>query len=251
MSKFKYLKISKSIKIRYLKNNFKKNPYVVFLHGFMSDLEGEKPKKLKKFCDKKKIGFLGIEYSGHGKSTGKFTNGNISKWSHQVRFTIKKIIKKNNFIIVGSSMGSWISIKQFEYFRKQIKGFIGIGSAPEFLEKVMWKKFSKKMKKETIKNGVYNLKHGGFEYPITYQLIKDGRKNKVLNKKIYTKIPVTLFHGSKDEAVSAVYSKKLIKIFKSAQKKVLIIKGGDHSLFSVKYQKKIINELQNIINQTN
>tara|TARA_B100000405_G_scaffold15455_1_gene12491 strand:- start:85 stop:840 length:756 start_codon:yes stop_codon:yes gene_type:complete len=251
MSKFKYLKISKSIKIRYLKNNFKKNPYVVFLHGFMSDLEGEKPKKLKKFCDKKKIGFLGIEYSGHGKSTGKFTSGNISKWSHQVKFTIKKIIKKNNFILVGSSMGSWISTKQFEYYKKQIKGFIGIGSAPEFLEKVMWKKFSKKMKKETIKNGVYNLKHGGFEYPITYQLIKDGRKNKVLNKKIYTKIPITLFHGSKDEAVSAVYSKKLIKIFKSAQKKVLIIKGGDHSLFSIKYQKKIINELQNIINQTN
>ena len=251
MSKFKYLKISKSIKIRYLKNNFKKNPYVVFLHGFMSDLEGEKPKKLKKFCDKKKIGFLGIEYSGHGKSTGEFTNGNISKWSHQVKFTIKKIIKKNNFILVGSSMGSWISTKQFEYYKKQIKGFIGIGSAPEFLEKVMWKKFSKKMKKETIKNGVYNLKHGGFEYPITYQLIKDGRKNKVLNKKIYTKMPITLFHGSKDEAVSAVYSKKLIKIFKSAQKKVLIIKGGDHSLFSIKYQKKIINELQNIINQTN
>ena len=251
MSKFKYLKISKSIKIRYLKNNFKKNPYVVFLHGFMSDLEGEKPKKLKKFCDKKKIGFLGIEYSGHGKSTGKFTNGNISKWSHQVKFTIKKIIKKNNFILVGSSMGSWISTKQFEYYKKQIKGFIGIGSAPEFLEKVMWKKFSKKMKKETMKNGVYNLKHGGFEYPITYQLIKDGRKNKVLNKKIYTKIPITLFHGSKDEAVSAVYSKKLIKIFKSAQKKVLIIKGGDHSLFNVKYQKMIINELQNIINQIN
>ena len=251
MSKFKYLKISKSIKIRYLKNNFKKNPYVVFLHGFMSDLEGEKPKKLKKFCDKKRIGFLGIEYSGHGKSTGKFTSGNISKWSHQVKFTIKKIIKKNNFILVGSSMGSWISTKQFEYYKKQIKGFIGIGSAPEFLEKVMWKKFSRKMKKETIKNGVYNLKHGGFEYPITYQLIKDGRKNKVLNKKIYTKIPITLFHGSKDEAVSAVYSKKLIKIFKSAQKKVLIIKGGDHSLFNIKYQKKIINELQNIINQTN
>ncbi len=251
MSKYKYLKISKSIKIRYFKNNFKKNPYVVFLHGFMSDLEGEKPKKLKKFCDKKRIGFLAIEYSGHGKSTGKFTNGNISKWSHQVKFTIKKIIKKNNFILVGSSMGSWIATKQFKYFKKQIKGFIGIGSAPEFLEKVMWKKFSKKMKKATMKNGVYNLKHGGFEYPITYQLIKDGRKNKVLNKKIYTKVPISLFHGSKDEAVSAVYSKKLIKIFKSAQKKVLIIKGGDHSLFSVKYQKKIINELQNIINQIN
>ena len=251
MSKFKYLKISKSIKIRYLTNNFKRNPYVVFLHGFMSDLEGEKPKKLKKFCDKKKIGFLGLEYSGHGKSSGNFTNGNISKWSYQIKVAIKKIVKKNNFVLVGSSMGSWISTKQFEYYKKQIKGFIGIGSAPEFLEKVMWKKFTKKMKKETIKNGVYYLKHGGFEYPITYQLIKDGRKNTVLNKKINTKIPIILFHGSKDEAVPAVYSKKLIRIFKSNQKKLLIIKGGDHSLFKLRYQKKIINELQTIVDQVN
>ena len=135
-------------------------------------------------------------------------------------------------------MGSWISTKQFGYFKKQIKGFIGIGSAPEFLERVMWKKFSKKMKKETIKNGVYNLKHGGFEYPITYQLIKDGRKNTILNKRINSKVPISLFHGSKDEAVPAKYSKKLIKIFNSNQKKLLIIKGGDHSLFSLTYQKK-------------
>ena len=81
-------------------------------------------------------------------------------------------------------MGSWISTNQFKFFSKQIKGFIGIGSAPEFLERVMWKKFSKKMKRETIKNGVYLLKHGEYEYPITFQLIKDGRKNKVLHKRI-------------------------------------------------------------------
>ena len=82
-------------------------------------------------------------------------------------------------------------------------------------------------------------------------MIKDGRKNTVLNKKINTKIPIILFHGSKDEAVPAVYSRKLIKIFKSNQKKLLIIKGGDHSLFSLKYQKKIIKELQSVINQVN
>ena len=251
MTKFKYLKMLKNKKIRYLSNNSKDKIYLVFLHGFMSDLEGEKPKKLKKFCNKKKIGFLAIEYSGHGKSSGKFTDGNISRWSNQVKVVIKKIIKKNNFILVGSSMGSWISTKQFGYFKKQIKGFIGIGSAPEFLERVMWKKFSKKMKKETIKNGVYNLKHGGFEYPITYQLIKDGRKNTVLNKRINTKVPISLFHGSKDEAVPAKYSKKLIKVFNSNQKKLLIIKGGDHSLFSLTYQKKIIKELQSIVNQVN
>ena len=79
------------------------------------------------------------------------------------RITIKKIVKKNNFILVGSSMGSWLALKQFKYFEKQIKGFLGIGSAPEFLERLMWNKFSKKIKKEIISKGIYNLKHGNYD----------------------------------------------------------------------------------------
>jgi esterase/lipase len=171
----------------------------------MSGLEGNKPKAFYKFSKKKKLGFLGLEYSGHGKSSGKFINGNISKWSKEIKIMIKKIVKKNNFILVGSSMGSWLAINQFKYFQKQIKGFLGIGSAPEFLEKLMWKKFTKKMKKETIKKGIYNLKHGDYEYPISYQLIKDGRKNKILNKNLRSKIHVTMIHGGKDEVVPTVY----------------------------------------------
>ena len=251
MTNFNYLKLTKSKRIRYLKHIQKNSDYIVFLHGFMSNLEGKKPKTFLNFAKKNKFGFLALEYSGHGKSSGEFTNGNISKWTREANLLIRKIVKKNKIILIGSSMGAWISLNQFKFFKKQIKGFLGIGSAPEFLDGLMWNKFSLKQKKKIKKNGIIQLKHGDYEYPITYQLIKDGRKNKVLNKKIYTKIPITLFHGSKDEAVSAVYSKKLIKIFKSAQKKVQIIKGGDHSLFSIKYQKKIINELQNIINQTN
>ena len=247
MNKFKYLKISNTKKIRYFTNYYKKNLYIVFLHGFMSDLEGEKPKAFLKYCMKKKLGFLGLEYSGHGKSSGKFTNGNISKWTKEVQTTIKKIVKKNNFILVGSSMGAWLSLNQFKYFQKQIKGFLGIGSAPEFLEKLMWKKFTKKMKKETIKKGIYNLKHGDYEYPISYQLIKDGRKNKVLNKKINLKILVTMIHGRKDEVVPVVYSRKILTLFSKAKKKLIIINNGDHSLSNKKNLKKIIVELQNIV----
>ena len=247
MNKFKYLKILNTKKIRYLTNYYKKNLYIVFLHGFMSDLEGDKPKAFYKYCKKRKLGFLGLEYSGHGKSSGKFTNGNISKWTKETQATIKKIVKKNNFILVGSSMGSWISLNQFKYFQKQIKGFLGIGSAPEFLEKLMWKKFTKKMKKETIKNGIYNLKHGDYEYPISYQLIKDGRKNNILNKKLRSKIYVTMIHGSKDEAVPTIYSRKVLKLFDKAKKKLIIIKNGDHSLSNKKNLKKITLELNKIV----
>ena len=247
MNKFKYLKISNTKKIRYFTNYYKKNLYIVFLHGFMSDLEGEKPKAFLKYCKKKKLGFLGLEYSGHGKSSGKFTNGNISKWTKEVQTTIKKIVKKNNFILVGSSMGAWLALIQFKYFQKQIKGFLGIGSAPEFLERLIWKKFTIKMKKETIKKNVYNVKHGDYEYPISYQLIKDGRKNKILNKKLRSKIHITMIHGSKDEVVPIIYSRKILKLFDEAKKKIIIIKNGDHSLSNKKNLKKITLELNKIV----
>ncbi len=247
MIKYNYYKISNSKKIRCLIKYEKNRPFIVFLHGFMSDLEGKKPKAFLKFATRNKLGFLALEYSGHGKSSGKFISGNISKWSKETTLLIKKVVKTNNFILIGSSMGAWISLNQFQIFKKKIVGFLGIGSAPEFLENLMWKKFTKKMKKEVSTKGVINLKHGKYEYPITLQLIKDGRKNKVLRKNIHDKLKVTMVHGEKDESVPLGYSKKLLKIFKNAEKKLVIVKKGDHSLSSKKWLKILIKELSFLI----
>ena len=247
MIKYNYYKISKSKKIRYLKNNQKDKLYIVFLHGFMSDLDGEKPKTFLNFAIKNKLGFLALEYSGHGKSSGKFTSGNISKWSDETSLLIKKIVKKNSFILIGSSMGAWLAINQFRVFKKKIKGFLGIGSAPEFLENLMWKKFSKEMKKNIKMKGIITIKHGEYEYPITYQLIKDGRKNKILNKSIYENLKVTMIHGKKDKSVPQIYSKKMLKIFKNSKKKLVLVKNGDHSLSSKKWLGILIKELKLII----
>ena len=225
----------------------RKNSTLFFYMGLCQILKVKNQNPFLNMLKKNKLGFLALEYSGHGKSTGKFTHGNISKWTNEVRIAIKKIVGKNQFILVGSSMGAWLSLNQFKYFKDQIKGFLGIGSAPEFLQNLMWKKFTKKMKNETIKRGIYQLKHGNYEYPITYQLIKDGRKNRILNQKIKSKIYVVMIHGSKDEAVPQVYSKKVLKIFNNAKKKLVIIKNGDHSLSSKKGLKKIILELNKIV----
>jgi esterase/lipase len=254
MKKFKYLKVSKSKKLRYIDNYYKKKLYIIFLPGFMSDIDGEKPQAFKKYAIKNKLGFLAIEYSGHGRSSGEFTEGNISEWSNDAKNSIKKIVKKNNFILIGSSMGAWISLNQFKYFKNQILGFVGIGSAPEFLERLMWKKFTKKIKKEIKQKGISIIKRDQskfqqkqYEYPVTYQLIKDGRKNKVLSKKIDSKIHVTMIHGKKDELVPVLFSKKVLSIFTCARKKLVIIKSGDHSLSDKSPLKKIIKELNSIV----
>ena len=247
MRKFKYLKISKTKKLRYIDNYYKKKLYIIFLPGFMSDIEGKKPQSFRRYAVKKKLGFLSLEYSGHGKSSGEFVKGNISIWSNNTKFLIKKIVKKNNFILVGSSMGAWIALNQFKYFKNQIKGFIGIGSAPEFLTRLMWNKFSKNIKQEIIKKGISTIEHGQYKYPITHQLIKDGRKNKVLSRKIKSKIKVTMIHGQKDEVVPVSFSRKVLSTFVGAKKKLVVIKNGDHSLSDKNSLKKIIKELNKVV----
>jgi len=220
----------------------------------MSDIDGKKPQAFKKYAVNNRLGFLTIEYSGHGKSSGIFTQGNISEWTIDIKKSIKKIVKENNFILIGSSMGAWIALNQFKYFKKQIKGFVGIGSAPEFLERLMWKQFTKKIKKEIKQKGISIIKHGDskfkqkkYEYPVTYQLIRDGRKNKVLSKKINTRIYVTMIHGENDKLVPVSFSRKVLSIFTIAKKKLLIIKNGDHSLSDKNPLTKIIKELNIIV----
>ena len=242
----KYFSSPSKRKIKYLFLNRKSQITIVFFHGFMSDMTGKKPSAIQKFCGRKKIGFLKFEYSGHGKSSGKFIDGNISKWTNDAKQLLNAKIKKGKkLIFVGSSMGSWIALNLFKNFSNKIKGFIGIASAPEFTEEIMWKNFSKKIKKIILKNDIYYLEND-YEtpYPITKNLIMDGRKNKVLNKKIKTKIPVVLFHGLRDRLVPLKFSKKIFKLFKTQNKKIIKIKDGDHSLSRKKDLKRICSELR-------
>ena len=236
----------KKIKYFFVKKNSQIT--VVFFHGFMSDMVGAKPTSIKKICIKQNINFLKFEYSGHGRSTGKFTEGNISKWTNEAKLLIRSKIKEDsNLIFVGSSMGSWIALNLFPYFKKQLKGFVGIASAPEFLENLMWKKFNKNIKKEILTKKIYYLNHGNYTYPLTKQLIFDGRKNKIVNNRVSLKIPIVLFHGENDETVPLSVSKKIYKIFKKSKRKLIKIKNGDHSLSRKNDLKKICNELNNMI----
>jgi len=244
----KYFLTPRNRKINYLLINKKSQITVVFFHGFMSDMIGKKPIAIENFCKKQKLNFLKFEYSGHGKSSGKFTDGNISKWTNDAKSLIRSKTKKSkNLIFVGSSMGSWIALNLFSYFKKKLKAFIGIASAPEFLEELMWKKFNRKIKKIIMTKKIYHLDHGEYSYPLTKQLILDGRKNKILNNKINLNIPIVLLHGKKDEIVPLKVSRNILKICRKSKKKFIKIKNGDHSLSRKSDLKILCSELKNLI----
>ena len=120
----KYFKTSSKKKIKYLLIKKNSQIAVVFFHGFMSDMMGKKPLAIQKFCRRNKLNFLKFEYSGHGKSRGTFLEGNISKWSNEAKQLIKsKITNDKKLIFIGSSMGSWIALNLFPFFKKKNKRF--------------------------------------------------------------------------------------------------------------------------------
>ena len=248
--KIKFYLTSKNRRIRYSLINREKGLVLIFFHGFMSDMVGEKPLSFEIFAKKLKIGFLRFEYSGHGKSSGKFINGSISEWSDDAKDLIKNKIPKNKKIIfIGSSMGSWIALNLAKYFKKQLVGFVGIASAPEFTEKIMWRNFTQKMKNQILKNNIVELENDyKSTYPITKKLIFDGRKNKVFSN-IRLKIPAILFHGTNDKTVPIIFSKRTLKLFNNKKKKLFIIKNGDHSLSKKINLKKINTEIKKLIKQ--
>ena len=235
-------------KIHYEFINNKSLTTIIFLHGLMSNIQSKKAKHLKKFVNKNKINLLLFEYSGHGKSSGKFTDFSIKNWVNDSRSIIKKLIKKNKIVLIGSSMGAWIGLILIKYFYQRIKGYVGIASAPDFTEELIWKKLNISEKNNIKKNRIYKLKsnHNNF-YPITKKFIIDGKKNLILNKKIKCDFPVELLHGINDSSVPWFYSLKLLKTLISKKINLTIINDGDHSLSRTQDLKKLDLAIKNII----
>ena len=235
-------------KIHYKFINNKSLITIIFLHGLMSDIKSKKAKFLKKFVNKNKINLLLFEYSGHGKSSGQFTDFSIKNWIEDSRSIVKNLIKKGKIILIGSSMGAWIGIVLIKYFHQRIKGFIGIAPAPDFTEELIWKKLNIFEKNNIRKNKIYKLKsnHNNF-YPITKKFIFDGKKILILNKKIKCNFKVELLHGIRDSSVPWAYSINLIKTLIAKKLKLTIIDDGDHSLSRVQDLKKLELAIKNII----
>ena len=96
-------------------------------------------------------------------------------------------------------------------------------------------------------HGRSKFKTWQYEYPVTLQLIKDGRKNKVLSKKINSTNSCTMIHGEKDEVVPVSFSRKVLIISKMQEKKLVIIKNGDHSLSNKNPLEKNNKELNRVV----
>lgn len=205
-----------------------KGPGVVFLPGYMSDMEGTKVLDLEKWCKETGRAFLRFDYSGNGQSPGEFTDGCIGDWFTDAREVIKAQTTGQQ-VIVGSSMGGWIALLLARAIPERLAGMVTIAAAPDFTEEGFWANFDDEVREKLETNGVVHIA-SDYEnpYPVTYRLILDGRENLIFPEPLHLPFPVRFLQGDEDKAVSINTAYRLFAHATGDNIRLNLIKGADH-----------------------
>jgi pimeloyl-ACP methyl ester carboxylesterase len=206
-----------------------KAPGVVFLGGFRSDMTGTKATFLEAWARERGRGFLRFDYSGHGASSGDFLDGTIGGWAQDARDAIERLTEGPQ-ILVGSSMGGWIALIVAARLPERVAGLVGVAAAPDFTEDSMWAGMDAATRGRLAASGRIEVpsEYDETPYPITRQLIEDGRRHLVLRSPLTLPFPVRLLHGSADRDVELSVALRLLAHAEAADMRLTIVKDADH-----------------------
>lgn len=207
-------------------------PGVVFLGGFKSDMEGTKAIHLEDWARRNGRAFLRFDYSGHGQSSGDFEDGAIGDWAEDARAAIG--LTDGPQILVGSSMGGWISLLLARDWPEKIAGLVTIAAAPDFTEDSMWAGFDDAQRKALLEQGRVELpsEYSDQPYVITKRLIEEGRKRLLLRSPLRLGIPTRFLHGTADADVAQSVALRLLEHAEGDDIRLTLVKGADHRFSS-------------------
>ena len=206
-------------------------PHVVFCAGFRSDMEGGKALALEADCRARGRGFTRFDYSGHGRSSGRFEDGTIGAWAEDA-VAVMDGVMQGPLVLVGSSMGGWIMLLAALARPERVRGLVGIAAAPDFTEDLIWNAATPAQQAELADHGVHYepSDYADEPTPITLRLIEEGRAHLVLRAPLPISCPVHLIHGQKDPDVPWETSLRLAAHVASEDVTVELIKDGEHRL---------------------
>lgn len=205
-------------------------PTLVWLSGYRSDMSGGKAQAVNAWAQETGNGAVLFDYSGHGKSEGRFEDGTISAWREDTLAAIDAL-SEGPVILVGSSMGGWMALLAALARPARVNGLILIAPAPDFTEKLMWASLSPAQQEEVMTQGVtLRPSDYGTPDPVTKALIEDGRRWQILDAPIAFEGPVRILQGMEDPDVPWRHALEINQRLTSADVVLTLIKDGDHRL---------------------
>lgn len=223
-----YLETPQGRRIAYNQRRAGQGPGVVFLPGLKSDMEGTKALFLEEWANTHDVPYLRFDYSGHGISSGSFTEGAIGDW-HQDAVAVMDALTEGPQIVVGSSMGGWQALLLARARPARIAGLIGIAAAPDFTEDGYAASFTEAQWDEMARTGQVRLPSDYEEdYVITKRMIEDGKDHLVLRSPLLMPFPVRLMQGDADTAVPVDWALRLMSHATCDDLTLTLVKDADH-----------------------
>jgi pimeloyl-ACP methyl ester carboxylesterase len=214
-------------------------PGLLWLGGLKSDMGGTKAVALDRWAAAHRRNCVRFDYSGHGESEGKFTEGTISRWLDE-SIAVFDAYCDGPQVLVGSSMGGWLALLLTRELRRRepprgpvlLAALVLIAPAVDFTEELMWKRFPARVKRKLESEGVWERpsQYSAEPYPITAALIEDGRRHLLLRGLIETGCPVRVLQGVADPEVPWRHAVELVSRLAQDDVVLSLIKGGDHRL---------------------
>lgn len=208
------------------------SPGVVFCGGFMSDMTGTKATVLEAFCRDNGRAYVRFDYQGHGQSGGQFEDGTISRWRDDALAVIDRLTEGPQ-LLIGSSMGGWISLLSALARPEKIVGLVLLAPAPDFTAEMLHQEFSPAQRRELLEHGRLErpTEYGDAPYVITRTLIEDGNRNLLLQgPPIELNCPVRIIQGMRDSDVHWRRALRLIDALAGPDTTLTLVKTGDHRL---------------------
>lgn len=227
-----------------------RGPGVVFLGGFRSDMGGTKALALQAWAERQGRAFLRFDYSGHGESSGDFLDGCIGDWAEDAVAALSALTEGPQ-VLVGSSMGGWISLLVARALPARVAGLVGIAAAPDFTEDSMWAGFDAAQRAELAATGRVALpsEYSDEPYVITRRLIEDGRNHLVLRAPLRLPFPVRLLQGTADADVPPKVALRLLDHADSPDLRLTLVKGADHRFSTPECLRMIETALEDVLAQ--
>ena len=204
---------------------------ILYTHGFCSDPWGRKPEEIKKWCLQHNIPMYRYELAGHGSDIARFEETDINIYKAQILEIIDKYIK-GDIVVVGSSLGGWLSLLAAVNRPTRIKGVIGLAAAPDFTIDLEEKYLTPEQNEIIRKQGRLEFANGDFKYVFTKRLLNSGRENQMLHRTIDIDCPVRLIQGQKDASLDWRKSLQISQAVKGNNVMVELLKYSNHRLGS-------------------
>jgi pimeloyl-ACP methyl ester carboxylesterase len=213
-------------------------PGLFWLSGYKSDMRGTKAEALAQWAELHGRACLRFDYSGHGESEGKFTDGTIGRWLAE-SLAVFDACCRGPQILVGSSMGGWLALLLVRALRQRgpsgpgsVAGLVLIAPAVDFTEELMWKRFTPAIKSELAEKGIWERPsaYSPEPYLVTNGLIEEGRNHLLLGGMIETGCPVRILQGVEDPDVPWRHAVELTSRLASDDVVLTLVKDGDHRL---------------------